>query len=194
MTPMRAGLRSLPQALLVLAMTVMLAACGSSSPAADGPAGVVRTALDRVAAKDVDGLRALACAGQEDVIRQQLGVPSALGSDLLPGVDTQKLMDAVRLDTTKVKIGDAVITGDTASVPVSGDLGITFDAVAMRPILRQVLASSGRTMTDAQIDALVGGLQAYGQDVPITEAVRLVRESGSWKLCQQDLGLPSASP
>jgi 2,3-bisphosphoglycerate-independent phosphoglycerate mutase len=178
-------------------MLLTVAGCGgtpvASGPAADSPAGVVRTALDMAAAKNLDGLRGLACAGQEDIIRQQLGIPAGIGAnplpgigtDLLPGIDTQALLDAVALDVSKVKIGDATIGGDTATVPVSGDLGITFDAAAMRPILQKVLASQGRTMTDAQLDALLKGLATYGQAVPLDQSVRLVRESGAWKICQQ---------
>src|SRR5450759_3480090 len=111
--------------LAVLAVfAVLVAACGGG-PAADSPAGIVRTALDRVAAKDVEGLRALACAGQEDLIRKRIGLPAApgqdllpaaLGQDLLPGIDTQALIDAVALDVSKVKVGDAAITGETAQV------------------------------------------------------------------------------
>ena len=108
-------------------IAVLVAACGGG-PATDSPAGIVRTALDRVAAKDVEGLRALACAGQEDLIRKQIGLPVALGQGLLPGIDTQALIDAVALDVSKVKVGDAAITGETAQVPVTGDLGVTFDA------------------------------------------------------------------
>jgi hypothetical protein len=109
-------------------------------------------------------------------------------------MDTQALVDAVKLDVSKVKVGDAAVTGDIATVPVTGDLGVTFDAVAMRPILKQVMGSQGRTMTDAQLDAIVQGLQAYGQAVPLSESIRLVRESGTWKICQDKVNLPSGVP
>ena len=179
-------------ALAALVLT-LVAACGSTAPS-DSPAGVVHAALDRVAAKDVPGLQKLACAGQEDLIRSQIGLPAGLGSDLLPGIDTAALIDAVKLDTSKVKVGDATVNGNVATVPVSGDLGVTFDAVAMRPILKKVLEAQGRTMTDAQLDAIVGGLQAYGQAVPITESIRLVHDTGTWKICQDKVTLPSGLP
>ncbi len=173
-------------AVLAVAVAVLLAACASAAPT-DGPGAVVKLALDKVAAKDVAGLQALACAGQENLIRDQLGLPAAIGSDLLPGVDTQALVDAVQFDVSKVKIGDATVTGDTATVPISGDLGVTFDKVAMRPILKQLLAAQGTTMTDAQIDSLLSGLAAYGQSVPIDQSIRLVQEKGAWKVCQQSV-------
>lgn len=179
-------------------LAALVAACGGTSagsgPPAGTPAGVVHTALDRMAAKDTTGLQSLACKGQADLIRDQLGLPGGIGADLLPGVDIQAVLDAVRLDVSKVTVGDATVTGDVATVPVGGELGVTFDAVAMRPILRKALASQGRTMTDAQLDALVQGLQAFGQSVPLDQTVRLVEEGGAWKVCQDKVNLPSSGP
>jgi hypothetical protein len=178
---------------LVILVLVALAACAPSAPA-DGPVGVVGQALARVAAKDVNGMRGLACAGQEDLIRDQLGLGSAIGGgELLPDLDTQALLDAVAIDVGKVKLGDAVIDGDVAQVPVTGTVKVTFDAAAMKPILKQVLEQrGGTTMTDEQLDALLKSLASYGQDVPLDQSVRLVRESGAWKICQ-DTVTPSAA-
>ncbi len=176
-------------ALALLAMT--LAACGAAGPAAGSPAAVVQAALDRLAAKDVTGLRTLACAGQENLIRDQLGIPGAIGPELLPGLDTQAVVDAVNLDTSKVHVGDSTVDGDIAQVPVTGDLGVTFDATRMRPILKQVMAAQGTTMTDEQLDALLKTLDGYGQAVPVDQSIRLILESGAWKICQQTIATPA---
>ncbi len=176
-----------------LALVATVAACAPGAPA-DGPGAVVGDALAKVAAKDVEGLRTLACAGQEDLIRDQLGLAGALGTgDLIPGLDTQALVDAVTLDVKGVKLGDAAIDGDVAQVPVTGTLKVTFVAAAMQPILKQLLASQGTTMTDEQVDALLKTLAAYGQDIPLEQSVRLVRESGAWKVCQDTVAVPAAS-
>lgn len=182
-------------ALAATAVAVMLAAvaCGPAAPT-DGPAAIVNDALAKVAAKDVDGLRGLACAGQEDRIQEQLGLPTGLGGELLPGMDTQSLLGAVNFDVSKVELGDPAIDGDVAQVPVGGTLKVTFDATAMRPILRKVLEQQGTSMTDDQIDALLKTLEAYGQDVPLDQSVRLVSESGAWKICQDSVPGASASP
>jgi hypothetical protein len=184
--------RALVVVMTAAVLALSIAACATSAPA-DGPGAVVDEALAKVAAKDVDGLRALACAGQEDRIRDQLGLPGAIGADLLPGLDTAALVDAVGLDVSGVKVGEAAIDGDTAEVPLSGNLKVTFDADAMRPILRQVLDAQGMTMTDEQVDALLKTLAAYGQDVPLDQTIRLVREAGAWKVCQDTVAVPAAS-
>ena len=190
-TPVRAA-RHRVVALGMLALVLAVSACGPGS-AADGPGAVVDQALAMTAAKDIEGLRTLACAGQEEMIRDQLGLPGAVGAGLLPGLDTQALIDALRLDVSAVKAGEPAIDGDVAQVPVTGTLKVTFDAVAMKPILRQVLEQQGTTMTDEQLDALLKTLEAYGQDVPIEQSVRLLREDGAWKICQDSVALPSAS-
>jgi hypothetical protein len=179
-----ASSRRLAALAAALVLVVAAAACGPGA-AGDGPGATVDQALAKLAAKDVTGLRTLACAGQEDIIRDQLGLPASVGTELLPGLDTQAILDAVRLDVSGVKAGEPAIEGDVAQVPVSGTLKVTFDAAAMRPILVKVLAQQGTTMTDAQIDALLKTLEAYGQDLPVDQSVRLVRESGAWKICQE---------
>lgn len=178
----------------VALVAVTAGACGPSAPAADAPGGVVQTALQKLAAKDLDALRTLACAGQEDRIREQLGLAGIAGSaQLIPGLDTQALLDAITLDIGQVKLGTASETGDVATVPVTGSVKVTFDATTMRPLLKQVLAQQGTTMSDEQLDALLKTLQTYGQDVPVDQTIRLVRENGVWKICQETITAPSAS-
>ncbi len=48
-------------------------------------------------------------------------------------------------------------------------------------------------MTDEQLDALLKTLESFGQDVPVDETVRLVREGGAWKICQDAIEVPAAS-
>jgi len=175
---------------LAVVVAALVAACAPAAPAS-GPNATVSEALAKVAAKDVDGLRGLACAGQEDRIRDQLGLPGAIGGELLPGLDTNALLDAVGLDVSGVKLGEAAIDGDVAQVPVTGTLKITFDAEAMRPLLRGVLEGQGTTMTDEQLDALLKTLESYGQDLPLDESDRLVREGGAWKICQEAIPVPA---
>jgi hypothetical protein len=187
-----AARRALAAAILAAAV---VAGCGTTSPpAADSPAGVVQSALVKLQAKDLDGLRSLACAGQEDQIREQLGlagVTTAAGAGLLPGLDAAALLDAVALDVSKVAFGEPAVQGEVAAVPVTGTVKVTFDAAKMRPIVRQVLVQQGRTMTDEQLDALLQALATYAQDVPVNESIRVVRENGAWKICQETITAPA---
>ena len=105
----------------------------------------MQVALGKLAAKDIEGLRSLACAGQEDRIGEQLGLAGmGAGAELIPGIDTQALLDAITLDVSKVKYGDPAIDGDVATVPVTGSAKVTFDEERMRPLSRRSSSSAGR--------------------------------------------------
>lgn len=173
----------------MLAVVLALAAC-TAAPT-EGPGATVAEAIRLAAAKDIEGLRGLACAGQEDAAREVLGLPDQVGDQFLPGLDVDALIDAVRLDVSGVEAGEPVIEGDVAQVPVTGSVKITFDAEQVRPILVPFLESQGREMTDEQLDALLSTLEAYGQDIPIDQSIRLVREGGTWKVCEDIGGAPS---
>ena len=189
------GARPLTALMAVLVLVAGIAACGGAPPpATDGPEAVVHEALAKTAAKDLDGLRGLACAGQENLIRDQLALPGLSGgSELFPGVDTNALLAAVNVDVGGVQVGNATIDGDVATVPVTGSIKVTFDSVALKPILKAALEGQGASMTDAQLDALLATLQSYGQDVPLSQAIRLVRENGAWKVCQETISTPGSS-
>jgi len=192
----RPGLRLV----LALLFVTSMGACAAPGPAADSPAGVVRTAVDLAAKKDVASLKAVACAARQDTIQQLIGLPAGLGAAMLPGIDVAAVIDAVRLDASGVKVGAAVINGDEATVPVSGSVNVTFDKTVMKPILEKLMAARGTQMTSDQLDGLLQGLADYGQAVPIDQQVRVVREGGSWKACPDapgpgsSIGLPPFLP
>jgi hypothetical protein len=175
-----------------LAVSLLLTAC-TSTPAPGGPEAVVTEALAKTAAKDVEGLRGLACAGQEDLIREQLSLAGmAGGSELLPGVDFEALLTSVHVDVAEVDVGSATVEGEVAQVPVEGSMRVTFDPDAVRPIIRAAIEGQGESMTDAQLDGLLKTLEALGQDVPVDQSIRLVREGDAWKICHETLE-PAAS-
>jgi hypothetical protein len=189
-----------PSILLGALLGLAAAACAAPGPAADSPAGVVRTAVDLAAKKDLAGLKAIACVARQDTIQQLIGLPVGLGAALLPGIDVAKVVDAVRLDASGVNVGDAVISGDEATVPVSGSVNVTFDKTVMKPVIEKLMADRGTPMTSDQLDGLLAGLADYGQAVPIDQQVRVVREGGSWKACPDvpgpgsSIGLPPFLP
>ncbi len=191
----------------VALITLFAAACGSAAgsaapgaTAAGGggggnagdPAAVVQDALAKIAAKDLNGIGNLACAGQAEKIKSELDMSGSLG-DSFPGVDTSALVDSVQLDVSGVKVGTPTISGDTAKVPVTGSMKVSFDKEKLRPILKQVLGQQGQTMTDAQIDTLISTVAATAQDVPLDESLDLKQEGGAWKICEQASASPAAS-
>lgn len=177
----RSSFRRIAWVALLLAAS-LLAGC-QGGPAPDSPSGVLRTALEKLAARDVAGLRAMACAGAEAGVLDQLGLPGDLSGEILPGVDMNAILDAVTLDTSALVLQDEVVTGDTATVDVRGDIRISFDAQRVKPLVKALLEAQGNPVTDEQLDALLVTLSRAAQELPVDQTVGLVREDGAWKLC-----------
>ena len=65
-------------------------------------------------------------------------------------------MNSITIDTSAVTVGSPTVNGDTATVPVSGTMKMTFDKEKLRPIIKQMMEAQGGgvQLTDDQIDAL----------------------------------------
>jgi len=164
-------------------VAVLVGACGGTPGAGDSPTGVVKTALDRMTAKQLDQLPELACAAQRDRITEEFDLTGGMAGLLLPGLDPKALLEAVEFDVSKVVLTEGAVSGDSAEVRMTGTMGIEFDTATMREVLRPVLENQGLPSDDASIDAMLGGLDAMAQNVPVDETVQVVREDGAWKIC-----------
>ena len=105
-------------------------------------AAVVSDALTKVAAQDINGVAALACAGQADAIKSQFDLSGQLG-DSCP-VSTPAPSPRRSTSTRAVsKVGTPVVNGDAAQVPVTGSMKVTFDTEKIRPIFKQMMEAQG---------------------------------------------------
>jgi hypothetical protein len=181
----------------ILVLPLLIAACSGVPGAASGndPAAVVKDALAKVAAKDVNGLANLACAGQADEVRQQFDMAGQLAS-AVPGANAQDIVNSITIDTSAVTVGSSTVSGDTATVPVSGTMKMTFDKEKLRPIIKQMLEAQGGgvQMTDEQIDGILDTMGGGGQGVPLNETLTLKQEGGAWKICEPSSGSDGAAP
>jgi hypothetical protein len=57
------------------------------------------------------------------------------------------------------------------------------DEEAFKDVIREVAEQQGTPIDDAQLDALMGMIGSFAQDIPMNETVDLVRENGAWKIC-----------
>ena len=119
------GMTRLRSLAVILAVVVALAACTPAAPS-DGPGATVAEAIRLAGAKDIDGLRGLACAGQEDAVREILGCPTPSGASSPCRTWTRWWMPSA--STSRRRGGRAVVEGDVAHVPVTGSVKVTFDA------------------------------------------------------------------
>jgi hypothetical protein len=170
----------------VIALPILAAACSGGSPLGGGggdPASVVKEAMTVVQSKDLAKIGDLACAAKKDEVVKSLDFSSALGEG--SAIDSQQVLDAMSIDTSKVTVGQPTITGDTATVPVTGSMTMTVDPAKMKPIVKAQLEAQGLPADDAAIDAMMGMVGSFtGQPIPMDETMTLVKENGAWKICE----------
>ena len=188
----------------IVIVPMLLAACSGGTGAAAPPPAATRPRWSRTPSRRPRPRTSRASAaspapGRSSRSRKTWTCRTPFGG-AIPGVDAAALADSVTIDTSGVTVGTAAISGDTATVPVTGTMKMTFDKEKIRPIIKQVMEAQGGgiTMTDEQIDQILdqmGG--AAGQGIPVDESMTLKQENGAWKICEpssgSDGGAPSAS-
>jgi len=174
-------------ALLIVTVALAVAACSGASPLAGGsdPAGIARQALGALQAGDFAKLTDLACAASKaDIANSFTGGLT----DLAPGTDASTVLQAIKVDTSKVTVGDATVTGDTAVVPLHGSMTISIDTEKAKPIIQAALKAQGVAADDAAVNAAMGMLTAFqGQPIPVDDQpLTLKQENGAWKVCEAE--------
>lgn len=171
-------------ALLVATVALLAAACGAAPQLGGGndPAGIAQQAMAALQARDITKLTSLACAAQKDEIAESF---TGGLSDLAPGTDPSTILQAVQVDTSKVVVGTATISGDTAVVPLTGSMKLTIDEAKLRPIVQAALQAQGAPADDAAVTAAMAFVSAFnGQEIPLDDQpITLKQEDGTWKVC-----------
>lgn len=177
----------------VAAIVFAFAACGGSGGGGGGntPEGAVNNVINAMKAKNFSAIAPMICAAKRDEISKKLDITTSLASSA-PGLDRQKLLDAMTFDFKDLSVTKVSESGDTAVVAVKGSLAITLDPAKARDIVKAILSAGGKTPTDAEIDALLPTMiDALSKGTPINSQGDVVREGGTWLLCS-DLTTPAA--
>jgi hypothetical protein len=177
----RVALRLSTAIVLAAALAGTLAGCSGTS---DGsPKGVVEQALRLVEDKDTDGLAALACEAQRATVVEQFDLTGLLGAALPGDVDVDALIEAIQIDASRVVVTEKSVTGDQAVVTLAGSIGMTIDEEQFKDAMRAYAQSQGIELDDAQLGTMLLMLGSYTEAIPMNLDVDLVREGGTWKIC-----------
>jgi hypothetical protein len=163
-------------------LAAIVAACSGAANTST-PKGVMEEALRLIADKNTDGLSALACEAQKDTVAEQFDFAGGLTDSLGVDVDPDRVLDAIEIDVSKVVVGAESVSGDTATVQLTGAMSMVIDEDAFKEVIREVAQQQGTPIDDAQLDALINMMGSFAQDIPMNETVDLVRENGAWKIC-----------
>ena len=100
--------------IVVVVLSVLLTACGGGGGGA-GPAVAAKSFFDAFSQLDFAKMKDLTCDAQKSSIDQATQAMSALG-------DATALKDLIKIDTSGLKYEEKSVSGDKASVVVSGKM------------------------------------------------------------------------
>jgi hypothetical protein len=167
-----------------LSVVVLLAAtgCGGAAPNTSDPGGTVTAALDAAKTGGLAKVVDFTCAAKKGNIGSLFGA-GGLGA-LGGGADVTGMMDAIKVDFQNVKTTETSKSGDTATVHVTGNAVLTFDAAKMKEAFKKLMSAQGLPADDATIDAAITGMSAsLSQPQAMDEDVTLKQEGGKWLIC-----------
>jgi hypothetical protein len=167
--------------LISLFLTLVLVACGGGGTS-DAPVDVVKSVVKAMEDLDVDAASKHFC----DARKAELDDTLASGFEELEalGMDPDELLEAIKLEMKDMSYEEKSKDGDKAVVGVSGTLSLGFDTEKLRSLLKQVAEAAGQTVTDEELDLVVGMFGAMaGQEAPFEGEVELIKEDGDWVVC-----------
>lgn len=175
-------MRSIRVATLVAAVMVALAACGGSG--GGDPTAVVKEAFTLIEQGKFDEVGNLACAAKKAEVEESLNFAAGVAGQMPPGLDSQSIIDSMKITISGLDVKEESRSGDTATVKVTGTIKIAFDEAKMREVMKAYLEQLGQPVDDTVLDAAMSqmsGLLSFDQ--PLDETTTLVNEGGSWKIC-----------
>jgi major membrane immunogen (membrane-anchored lipoprotein) len=170
---------------VVLLFVLLLAACGGGD--GDAPTDVVETAFKAIEKLDMDEASKYVCQAQKEEFISSFDVAGGLGDLVGPGVDPDKVLDAVKIKLEGMEYQETSKSDDEAVVHIKGTLQMSFDKDKLKPLVKEAAEAAGQSVSDDEIDMLLGMVEGMlGEGVPIDEDMQLIKEDGKWVMCPED--------
>lgn len=168
---------------VAIALAMVVAACGGSSGPGSDPAGTVKSALDAMSSGNLDTLAQYACAAQKDTLPSILGGSSASGA--LPS-GFGDIFSSMKITYDNLDVKQTNVTGDTATVHVTGTMKVTFDDAKMKEFLKQMMGATGQTVDDATLNMALAAMKSElgGTGTAMDQDITLKNEGGKWLICE----------
>jgi hypothetical protein len=175
---------------LVVALGLVLAACGGDGNGGDGdPTGTVNDLFEAIENKQFDKIPDYACAAQKDEVRQTFDFGSAIASSLGGAdVDPQMILDALTFKLSDLEITEKSKSGDKAVVHAKGRLEMTVDPEKFKDVVRELLKQQGiGDVSDELMDQFAGPVMEQFEDfsTDLDDDIALVREGDQWLICDE---------
>lgn len=168
--------------LLAVALVAAGTVVAGPTTAQESPDSTVNALLDALAAEQFDRLSDLSCEEERASVVSRFDVRSVVEG--IPGFDAEAWAGAFDYSVEDRVASVVSESGDVATVAVSAHVGVEVDPVQARESVVALLVASDLEPTEAQVDEALTtllALAAEGND--IEGVVRVVRERGTWVLC-----------
>jgi len=166
-----------------LVLIAMLAGCGGGSGPGSDPAGTVKSALDAMSSGKLDSLAQYACAAQQSSLPELLGGSGPTGA--LPS-GFGDILNSMKITYQNLDVKQTNVSGDTATVHVTGNIQVSFDEAKMKEFIKQMMGASGQTVDDATINRALAAMksQLSGAGTSLDQDITLKNEGGKWLICK----------
>ena len=177
------GLKRAMATVALVAFTI--AGCsGGIGGGANDPVSVVNEAMNAAETGGFSKLTEFACQANKDDISEAFG-GGDLGALSAAGIDPNELLGAMKIDFQDMAVTPVSQSGSEATVHLKGKMAMTFDAEAIRTIVKQILEAQGLDATDQMIDVAMSAMEEQlTQTQDIDTDMKVIQENGKWVLCE----------
>jgi len=159
----------------------------SSAPVAvnpgSDPAATAQSFVAAVSSKNWDQAMSNVCTDSQSSVRLDFDPSQAMsfGSAML-GVSGAQFLSIFNVEYTDLKAAAPVVSGDSATVAVTGSEKISIDTAK----LKQLLQAQGTAVDDATLNMMMAAMGAsVNQDTPVNQTLDLQKQdNGGWLICQ----------
>lgn len=167
----------------VVVLSAVLTACGGGGATTSDPASAVKGAMTAITEKNFTKLSEYVCAAQKDKVEQTFNPAGALTGGA-PGIDTQKVLDAMTIKLENGEFTKISETGDKAEVQMKGKLSISVDKEKFKAVLLDIAKAQGQELPADQMDQVLEMVVGqFSQGIDLDEKVAVVKENGKWLMC-----------
>jgi hypothetical protein len=157
---------------------------GAELAAPQAPKAVVGQVLAAIADDDLVAASGYVCPDFRSPTTIPIPLAIRFGLSRLPGVSDAEVLSVMDLDFSELRAEERVHDPESASVALTGAIGLRYDVAAVRAL---ALASTGGTDPDT-VETVMAVVGAGSFDITHGGSVWLTKTDGRWMVCEPPPG------
>lgn len=146
------------------------------------PTDPVRRALAAMVAHDLDTARSYVCTER----RGHVTLPFIVSGLMAPvdGLEFEAGYTLITFDATRLVVTEARRDAEQAWIAISGVLSERVDPGRYEAAYRSAVTARGEPVDEALLGGVLRLIGDGEVDLPVDELVRVIRENGTWAICE----------